>query len=230
VAGPPELYFLGVAGFAPQDVFLKEIRSAQQLFDRRFGTRGRSMVLVNNVQTAATVPLAGLRNLQAALTGIARKMDVERDVLFLFLTSHGGADEFAIEYPPLPLSNLTAEELRAMLDRAGVKWRVIVISACYSGSFIPALEDKQTLVVTAAAADRSSFGCSSENDFTYFGDAYIGHALEHQNSFIDGFEEARRSIAQREHAERLTPSEPQIYVGAAIRAKLATLEPGFGPP
>jgi len=100
----------------------------------------------------------------------------------------------------------------------------VVISACHSGSFIDALKDERTLILTASAADKTSFGCSNENDFTYFGDAYINTALRQDRSFVAAFDRAKDIIARREAAENLTPSEPQIYLGAAIKAKLQQLE------
>ena len=122
---------------------------------------------------------------------------------------------------------LTFYVLKDMLDRSGIKWRVLVISACYSGSFVDALKDERTLVVTAAAADKTSFGCSNENDFTYFGDAYINTALREDFSFVAAFERAKDIIARREAAENLIPSEPQIYLGAAMKTKLHQVERRF---
>lgn len=222
--GLVDLYFLGFAGTSTQDVFLKETRSVEALFDERFDTRGRSLILVNNPRTVRELPIASVSNLELALDGIAKKMDREEDILFLFLTSHGSKHVFSVHFPQLALDDLSDRELRRMLDHARIKWRVIAISACYSGSFIDALKDDHTLIVTAAARDRTSFGCSSENDFTYFGDAYFNHALRRQRSFIAAFAQTRALIAERERSERLTPSEPQIYVGPAIGAKLKALE------
>jgi hypothetical protein len=222
--GVAELYFVAVAGTSTQDVFMKEVRSAQAVFDQRFDTRGRSLLLVNNPRTVRELPVASSANLQAALDGVARKMNVEQDILFLYLTSHGAKHVFAVRFPELGLADLSDTELRAILDRSGIKWRVVVISACHSGSFIDALKNEHTLILTAAAADRTSFGCSNENDFTYFGDAYINTALRRELSFVTAFEQARQSIVAREKAEHLTPSQPQIYVGKAIKAKLRQLE------
>lgn len=222
--GIAELYFVGFAGTSTQDVFMKEARSAQALFDERFDTKNRSLILVNNPRTVAELPVASVSNLRAALAGVAGKMNVEEDVLFLFLTSHGSEHRFSVHFPELALNDLSDRELRDILDRAGIKWRIVVISACYSGSFIDALKSEDTLILTAAAADRTSFGCSNENDFTYFGDAYVNTALRRDRSFIAAFERARAIIAAREQAEKLTPSQPQIYAGAAIKAKLQQLE------
>ena len=76
----------------------------------------------------------------------------------------------------------------------------------------------------AAAADRSSFGCDYESDFTYFGKAYFDEELRRTYSFIGAFDGARMAIARREKAGGLTPSNPQIHVGAAAKAKLEGVE------
>jgi peptidase C13-like protein len=222
--GVVDLYFMAFAGTSTQDVFMKEVRSAQALFDRRFDTRGRSLLLVNNPRTVTELPVASNDNLRAALAGVAGKMNVEEDILFLYLTSHGGKHVFSVHFPELGLADLRDTELRAILDRSGIKWRVLVISACYSGSFVDALKNEHTLILTAAAANKTSFGCSNENDFTYFGDAYINTALRHTLSFVAAFDQARDIISARERAEMLVPSQPQIYIGKAMKAKLQQLE------
>jgi hypothetical protein len=222
--GVTDLYFVGFAGDAGQDVFLREIRSVRTLFDERFDTRGRAVTLVNNRATVASEPLASSHNLLAALAQVATRMDPDEDVLFLFLTTHGTPGVLAVEFPPLQLNNLTALNLRKMLDDAGIKWRVIVISACYSGSFIEPLRTETSLIVTASRSDRVSFGCSHENDFTYFGRAYFNEALRRTYSFIDAHADASKRVGQWESTEELKPSLPQIHVGAAIRPKLAEIE------
>ncbi len=222
--GIPDLYFVGFAGDAQQDVFMREIHSVHRLFDDRFDTRGRSLTLINNRATVTSTPLASTHNLLAALDQVAARMDPDEDVLFLYLTSHGSRGVLAVDFPPLQLNPLTAETLREMLDQARIKWRVIVISACYSGSFIRPLETDTSLIITAARSDRPSFGCSNENKFTYFGRAYFDEALRHTYSFIDAEATAVRTISKWETAENLRPSMPQIYVGAKIGPKLAEIE------
>jgi hypothetical protein len=152
-------------------------------------------------------------------------MNRDEDVLFLYLTSHGSDDyRFALEFWPLRLRDLDAASLRGMLDRAGIKWRVIVVSACYAGGFIDPLKDGHTLVITAADAHHMSFGCGAESDFTYFGKAYFDQALRTTYSFTRAFELARRSIEARERAERRTPSNPQLYIGREMALKLEAME------
>ena len=100
----------------------------------------------------------------------------------------------------------------------------MVVSACYSGGFVEPLKDANTVVITAADAVSTSFGCAHGNDFTYFGRAYFSDGLARTFSFAEAFEAARRAVGERERAERLDPSSPQIWIGAAIRDKLAALE------
>jgi hypothetical protein len=152
-------------------------------------------------------------------------MNREEDVLFLYLTSHGSAtDGVSVQFRPLELHQLDAGRLRGLLDEAGIKWRVIVVSACYSGSLIPALQGDTTLIATAADADRTSFGCGRTDDFTYFGRAFFDEALRETWSFLEAFELARTAVLRREEAEQRTPSHPQLSVGTAIRTKLQQLE------
>ncbi len=217
-----ELYYVGMAPFAEQDVFKRESAAVKALFDSRFGTDGRSIALVNHRDSVETLPLASVTNLDTTLAHIGRLMRPEKDVLFLFLTSHGTEGLMSVAFSRFPLNDITPAKLRASLDKSGIKNRVLVISACHSGSFIPALANDDTLILTAARADRTSFGCSNENEWTYFGDAYFNHALRQETSFIEAFETAKTLIAGWEAREKITASEPQISIGSAIRARLST--------
>lgn len=220
--GPPQLYFVGFAGFGPEAVFKREVLAVQRLFDERFGTRGRSVALINHASTLHDVPMATLSNLQRTLQHVGSTMNRERDVLFLFLTSHGQEGVFAVVMPRLRLRHLTPGQLRRALDGSGIRNRVIVISACHSGSFIPPLADAHTLVITAARADRTSFGCDDRRRWTYFGDAYFNRALRQETSFLGVFRRARMMIRLWETADKLTPSLPQTAGGQALEPLLAS--------
>ena len=224
-SGVVDLYFVGVAPYAPQDVFVRELASVQKLFDARFGTEGRSLVLANSPATLADTPIATATNLRAALAGMAQIMNPDEDVLFLFLTSHGDArHELAFALPPLVLDQLTPTALARMLHDSGIKWKVIVVSACYSGGFVEPLRDQNTVVITASDDRSTSFGCENGRDYTWFGKAFFDEALRQTHSFAAAFETARQLVGERETRARVDPSRPQIYVGNAIREKLPDLE------
>jgi len=223
--GVEDLYFVGVAGYASEDVFRKELDVIGPLFDRRFGTAGRSINLINNPGTALQSPIASVTSLQRTLAHLGQVMNRDEDVLFLYLTSHGSHDRlFALEFWPLRLRDLEPAALRKMLDASGIRWRVIVVSACYSGGFIEPLKDDHTLIVTAADPQHMSFGCGAESEFTYFGKAYFDEALRKTYSFTGAFDTARAAIAVRESAEGREPSNPQMVVGAEIERKLEGMQ------
>jgi hypothetical protein len=223
--GISDLYFIGMGSYAFQDVFMKEVRYVQHQFDDRFDTRGRSVVLINNKKTTQDTPLASSSNLSLMLNHLGKIMNPEEDVLILFMTTHGSRKhELSTDFWPLPLNTINPAELRDKLNQAGIKWRVLIISACYSGGFIEPLKDSYTLIITAARADKTSFGCSSENDFTYFGEAYFKDQLSKRFSFTEAFRQASQAIAEREKEEDIEASYPQMYVGAQMQIKLKELE------
>ena len=228
--GVPELYFVGFAPDAGQDVFLNEVRFARRLFDERFATAGRSIVLASSHTALGELPIGSATNLARALARVGAVMDPDEDVLFLFLTAHGDArHRLSASQPPLQLAPLTPTALGRMLQDAGVKWRVIVVSACYAGGFIEPLRDDNSVVIAAAAADRTSFGCDSGRELTYFGEAYLRDALAKTRSFAAAFDLAKESIARKEAEEKLEPSAPQIWVGPAIARRLQAFEQGEAP-
>lgn len=223
--GVTDLYFVGFAGDGGQGVFMRELLAVERLFSARFDTAGRELILVNNAATALEYPFATATNLGRALKGIGEAMNRDEDVLFLYLTSHGSEDgTLAVENGPLELTQVTPELLRRQLDEAGIRWRVIAVSACFAGSYIDPLKDERTLIMTAADATHESFGCQYGADFTWFGKAYFDEALRTSRSFTAAFTTARESIRARETAEGETPSNPQLFIGPAMAAKLPQLE------
>jgi hypothetical protein len=219
-----DLYFVGFAGYALQDVFRNEIQFAQALFDERFDTRGRSLVLVNNLATRDSQPLASSVNLERALQHIGNVIDRDNDVVVLFLTSHGSKADLLVNFWPLRLNDMTPAMLKQYLDNAGIKWRIIMVSACYSGGFIDTLKDEHTAIMTASSVDRMSFGCEDKRELTYFGEALLQNQLRSQYSIATAFEATVKEIELREQAEQLDPSRPQFYIGEAMQKKLQRLE------
>ncbi len=230
VPGKPNLYLLAFAGDGGEDVFRNEAEYAARLFAQRFGATTHSLVLENNPASLATRPLANWSNLEAALAGLGRVMQPDQDILLLYFTSHGGEDHsLLVDMDPLPLDQLGASDLAGILSMHPFKWKVVVVNACYSGGFVPSLRGPGTLVLTAARSDRSSFGCGSDSDITYFGKAWLVDALNHTDNFIDAFTRASGQISQWEQQDKLTPSEPQIDIGSGIAGQLALWRKGVTP-
>jgi hypothetical protein len=220
--GPrPAIFFVGFAGVSDERVFAQEIKLAAQVVGNRFDAADRELLLINDRRDVDTYPLATLSGLQYALSAVAQKMDPDRDILFLALSSHGSPDpELAVSNAGLPLAQLSADDLQSALRDSGIKRRIIVISACYAGGFIPALRNPDTIVIAAAAADKTSFGCSDDRDLTYFGEAFYRDALPGAASLEDAFARAKAAIAEREKKENEIPSDPQASFGNDLHAVL----------
>ena len=227
--GRPNLYLLTFAGDGGEDVFRNEAEYAARLFTRRFGPATHSLVLENNPATLSTRPLASWSNLEMALDGLGKVMQPD-DILLLYVTSHGSEDhQLLVDMDPLPLDPIGASDLAGILALHPFKWKVVVINACYSGGFLPPLRGPGTMVLTAARSDRSSFGCGSDSDITYFGKAWLVDALNRTDNFADAFKRASGEIGRWERQDKLTPSEPQIDIGSGITSQLTLWRKGITP-
>ena len=219
--GVIDIYFVSLAAFASQDVFMQEALGARRIAEQRLALGQRSMSLINNHKTLDELPLANLPNLQHTMRRLAQIIDVNNDIVFLFLTSHGSeSGSLTSEFSDIAPNDLYPHAIRQTLDESGILWRVVVISACYSGSFIDELRSPNTLVITAAAADRASFGCRHENNWTYFGQAYFAQALQQTRDLVHAFALATAAIERRERDEGKLASHPQHRVGKRIKHHL----------
>ncbi|MBK6435370.1 MAG: hypothetical protein IPF83_05500 [Rhodanobacteraceae bacterium] len=142
--------------------------------------------------------------------------------MFVFMTSHGSEEhEWIVQLGDLTLTQITPDDLVAAYDDAGIRWRVSVVSACYSGGYAEVLAAPTSLVITAARADRNSFGCGADADLTYFGRAYFAEAMAQTPDFVKAFEIARTHISEREKLDDFDASEPQIRSAPPIEQQLA---------
>jgi|SoiMethySBSTD1v2_1073268.scaffolds.fasta_scaffold102192_3 hypothetical protein len=223
VHGQTDVYAIGLAGWAEQDVFVKELDGALAAFGKTLPIQDRVLRLVNHADTVERIPAAVRANFAAAVRAVARVMDRQEDVLVLFMTSHGSPDGIALRLPGLISTGLAPEDVAGVLDREGIRNRIVVVSACYSGVFVKPLANDNTIVLTAADDKSTSFGCSNEREWTYFGDALFNQHLKPDVTLEEAFLNAKTTIGQWEARDDLTPSNPQGHFGPALVAKLAQL-------
>lgn len=232
----PQMYALLIAGDGTQEVFRREVAFVDELLARRYGTQGRAVRLVNSRSSVDRLPLATPHSIEQALAALAKVMDRERDLLFVFMTSHGSpTHEFQLSMNELTLPMLPAARLGQLLQASGIRQQVVVVSACYSGGFIEPLRSDTRWIITAARADRTSFGCADENDFTYFGRALFKESLPDAPDLSTAVARAGQLVQQWEDrdaaAEKagvrtaspeaaLQRSEPQSDVTPAFRAQV----------
>ncbi|MHC8397094.1 C13 family peptidase [Pseudomonas sp. LB3P93] len=210
-----ELYTLTLGGDGKQSVFLRESDYVSNMLSSRFGAFGQ-IRLVNHRDHLVDRPMATRENLRRAAMTLAERSGPE-DLVFIYLTSHGSSEhELVLDQPRMELADLPADELAAVLAPLKNRDKIVVISSCYSGGFIPALKDERTLIMTASRADRVSFGCSEEANFTYFGDALFAQALNQTDDLEQAFKLAKATVAERELADGFEASEPQIWAPKTV--------------
>jgi hypothetical protein len=230
--GVVDVYALVFAPYAEEDVFLRESSMVARLLEDSFDAQGRVLQLVNHATTAETHAWATPLNLQRAVDAIAERMDTQNDLLVVYLTSHGANDfRLAASNPPLAVDPISPGELREALDKAGIRHRVIAVSACYSGGWLGPLGGDTALVMTAADATHTSYGCGRLSELTFFGRAVFDEQLRKTRSFERAFAAAVPVIRQREQEAGKDDgfSNPQISVGEKIKPVLAELEKRLGP-
>ena len=222
-----DVYGLVFAPYASEDVFKRESTLVTDILNQRFDAQGRVLHLLNHGATTQSHLWATPQNAERAIEALAERMDKDKDVLVVYLTSHGGSDfKLAASHWPLDVEPLTPQLLRAALDKAGIRNRVIAVSACYSGGWVAPLANDNTLVMTAADATHTSYGCGRLSELTYFGRALFDEQLRKTRSFEQAFTNVVPLIKQREIDAGKDDgfSNPQISVGSGIRPLLKSLE------
>lgn len=223
-AGTVDAYVIAIA-LDSDPVFGREARVAGDVLGARYGARGRTIVLAGTDGSAPSpLPRGTPEAFGIALARIAELMDRNEDVVVIYTTSHG--TPFGIIYHDADngYGAISPNRMHDLFERTGIRNRLLIISACYSGVFVPRLRSDNTAIVTAASAERSSFGCLADNDWTFFGDAMINHALRKPQPLRAAFTEANNLITSWEAQFPVRPSEPQVSIGSGAERWLAALD------
>lgn len=241
--GVVDTYVLS-ASFWNDPVFESEAKEAAAILARRYDATDRTIILSAGRGGGAVraYPAATPNNFQAALGKIGATIDPAEDLVVVFMTSHGGPDgTVALQEKDRMQGGLRVLPLRASLQQAGIQNKVLIVSACFSGHFIaPFISDPNALVLTAAAADKTSFGCEPSREWTYFGDALFNHALRGGAGLVESYNDALKLIstwendlhvkweamspAQKKQSPEPLPSNPQSNIGDAIEALIGKAE------
>jgi hypothetical protein len=134
----------------------------------------------------------------------------------LYFTSHGNQNGVLIGSAIVDPRTIG----RLVNDACADRMTVVIVSACYSGVFIPALQTENRMILTAARADRSSFGCGEANMYTFFDQCFL-ESIPQSRDFPGLAANVQDCVAKREVVENATPpSEPQVAIGYNIAQSL----------
>ncbi|TRD12468.1 peptidase C13 [Erythrobacter insulae] len=225
--GTVDAYIVSIA-LDSDPVFAREAREAAKVLGRRYGGSdgGKGRILTRAGPDGQSDDLArgSIRSMILGLAHMAELMDRDEDVLVVYTTSHGSQLGLVNHFGDNEYGIFSPTRLQKVFAELGIKRRLLIISACYSGIFLPKLSGPDTAILTAAAAQRTSFGCAPENDWTFYGDALINRSLRKPQSLADAAKETSRQIAEWESSRRLLASLPQTAIGDGAKVWLAQLE------
>ncbi|OQW48355.1 MAG: hypothetical protein A4S16_01465 [Proteobacteria bacterium SG_bin6] len=222
--GVVDAYVVSVA-LDSDGVFAREAREAGRVLTARYAAQGRSITLAGPDGRGGPLLARGSpANLDMALARVAELIDPKEDVLILYTTSHGAPFGVVYNYGDEGWGVMSPARLDALLDALRIKRRLLIVSACFSGIFVPALATGDTAILTASSGDRTSFGCQADSDWTFFGDALINQALRKPQPLEAAGREAAGLIGQWEAKGSLTPSLPQMLIGERAKAWLTALD------
>jgi hypothetical protein len=98
----------------------------------------------------------------------------------------------------------------------------VIVSACFSGVFVPVLEGDNRMIMTAARPDRTSFGCGQDNRYPYYDDCVV-HTIPKVHSFPELADKVKDCVSQKEAETGASPpSDPQVFIGSRVADNLPT--------
>ncbi|MFK4441862.1 hypothetical protein ABH944_001583 [Caballeronia udeis] len=139
------------------------------------------------------------------------------DIVVVFISTHGNRKILGVNAAHKEFQPMTAGELSAALAPLGKRPTVVILSACFAGSFLPELQGERRIVITAASGERASFGCQPASRNTFFTEGLFATDFDASKSLSQLMAQAKVEIARREHVLKFPNSEPQMSVGLKVR-------------
>jgi len=211
--GDRRLFYIGLALYSESWSENDVTELANELGE----TSGFAVVplIASNFASARRFPLADDAVI-ATLVGTAAERAGASDIVLVHISTHGAQGVLARKVGNRQPTALPAAQLARQLAPLADRPTVVIVSACYSGSLIAPLASPRRIIITAARADRSSFGCGAGNRHTFFGEAELRGFAKRDRSLHQVFATIRDNVARMERERHYTPSEPQVSVGVDV--------------
>ncbi len=225
--GVVDAYVIAI-GLDSDPIFGREAREAGKVLSRRYNAVGHTIVLAGTDGSGPSdLPNGSPRALAITLARISELMDRNEDVVVLYTAGHGAPVGLAYHDGDEGFGIISPGRMARMFEELGIKNRLLILSACFSGIFVPTMSSDTTALFTAASADRTSFGCQADRDWTFYGDAMINNALRQPVPLAKAGENAQALVAKWEAMGAnmgIIPSQPQIAIGSGVGKWLGPLE------
>ena len=214
---PPRLIYAGFAMHSQSKAFRSDVLTAEKI--ALLADPSAVIFKLGNPALGqdADWPFATSENIEKVLTkvgGLARPQD---KVMLLFST-HGNVDLLGINFSARDYPSVNSAFINKATAALRGKQVLMVLSACHSGSFLKPLSGPTRIVLAAAAADKSSFGCQFQSTNTYFIDALFNQSGLPERSITQLMESAKVDVDLREKKQKLSPpSLPDLLIGVSAK-------------
>jgi len=213
-AAPSARTFLFSWGMFADPVFERDVVTFNRAFAQAYGTPEDAALFAFESRRLADPSVDVMRQ---EVSGMAQAAVDGRDIVVVMLTSHGSPDVLAVKTSANgPVSGVSADGVAEFLAPLNNDLQIIILQACFSGSLIDELRSPNRIIMTAAAADRSSFGCNPESDNTWF-IRNLNRAMGMGGSWQQVFARTQALVAQDEANVGVPASNPQSFVGNNMR-------------
>ncbi len=156
---------------------------------------------------------SGLQALDRALTGLKPQ---EGEGCLVYLTGHGAPEGLALS-ADFPTIFVRPTRMESMLNSCAGRPTVLIVSACFSGIYArPGITRAERVVMTASAADLTSFGCSDNLQYTFFDQCFMD-AWPRQNNWGSLADDINKCVRSTENRGNFPASKPQFFFGPAMR-------------
>jgi len=209
------LFYIGLALY-PESWSENDVVALSDELQRTSDFQTVPLIASNLITARRIYPVADNATIASIVRSVAERAASD-DLVVVHISTHGAPGLLASRIGNHPTTAVTGQALASRLAPLAGHNTVVILSACYSGSLIDALRAPDRIIMTAARADRSSFGCAAGNRHTFFGDAELDGFAQPHRSLRQVFAAIRDDVARMERADDYTPSEPQVFVGADVR-------------
>lgn len=213
-----QIIFAGFAMNSTSKAFRSDIFTAEA-FVKRVDPKAIVFKLDNPALGDAPIwPLATPENLVSTLAKVSA-LARPQDKVIILMTTHGQVNSLSLNLSNQLHLSLNSDVMQRLLYGLRNKPTLLILSACYSGSFIEPLASPNRIILTAAAKDRSSFGCNFDSKNTFFVKALLGQPTTAQDNLGEMMSRAKVEVDRLEKAMRLSPpSLPQSSVGKQVES------------
>ncbi len=212
-----------IAGDGRLPVFDNAVGDVEARLDE-WGGGTRADIVRLSAAPAAAADGARSATLRHVLAAVAAMKPAAGQGCFVFATSHGSAERGLWLQATNEYLNPRALD-RALAQGCGDAPTAVVISGCFTGIFaMRPMTRANRVILTAASADRTSFGCGAGRTYTAY-DKCLLDALDAGGTWRRAYGAIRRCVADEERRNDVEPSEPQAWFGAGVRGLKLPVQP-----